>query len=88
MKTRIPIFCMIVLSLIIIPQAFAIGSPPPERVPASGYHIVDLDGISSDVTNVGKQMTFSADLTNTQDKEQFVIYVIEIYDYKGVKLIL
>jgi len=86
MKTRIPIICIVALSLFIIPQAFAIGSPPPERVPATGYHIIDFDGNSSDVTNVGKQMTFQADLTNAQDKEQFVIYVVEIYDYKGVKL--
>lgn len=86
MKTRLLITCIVVLSLIIIPQAFAIGSPPPERVPASAYHIVDLAGNSSDVTNVGKQITFSADLTNAQDKDQFVIYVVEIYDYKGVKL--
>lgn len=73
------------LSLLILP-VFAIGEPPPERVPVSSYHIADLEGNSVDVTNVGKQITLSADLANAQDKEQFVIYVVEIYDYQNTMI--
>ena len=86
MKIGILLTCIAVLSLVLIPQANAIGSPPPERVPVTSYHIVDLAGNSVDVTNVGKQITLSADLANAQDKEQFVIYVVEIYDYKDAKV--
>jgi len=73
-------------SVFLFPQAFAIGTPPPERVPISTYHIVNSEGTTTDVFNVGEQITFDTDLANAQDKEQFVIYVVEIYDYKGVKL--
>jgi len=83
MKARLLVTCIFVFSIaVLIPQAFAIGAPPPERVPASSYHIADLEGNSVDVANVGKQITLSADLANAQDKEQFVIYVVEIYDYQ------
>ncbi len=86
MKTRLLVlFALVGLSLLILP-AFAIGAPPPERVPATAFHIVDSAGNSADVINVGKQITLSADLANAQDKEQFVIYVVEIYDYKDVKV--
>ena len=86
MKTRILILFALVGLSVLIPQAFAIGLPPPERVPATAYHIVDSTGNSADVINVGKQITLSADLANAQDKEQFVIYVVEIYDYKDAKV--
>ena len=87
MKTRFLIICIVVFSLVIlVPQAFAIGAPPPERVPISTYHIVNSEGATTDVFNVGEQITFDTDLANAQDKEQLVIYVVEIYDYKGVKL--
>ncbi len=87
MKTRLLIICIVVFSLVIlVPQAFAIGAPPPERVPISTYHIVNSEGATTDVFNVGEQITFDTDLANAQDKEQLVIYVVEIYDYKGVKL--
>lgn len=86
MKTRILILFALVGMSLLIPQAFTIGAPPPERVPATSYHIADLEGNSVDVTNVGKQITLSADLVNAQDKEQFVIYVVEVYDYRDTNV--
>jgi len=86
MKTRFLILLALVGLSLLIPLAFAIGVPPPERVTASSYHIVDSAGNSVDVTNVGKQITLSTDLANAQDKEQFVIYLVEIYDYKDAKI--
>jgi hypothetical protein len=86
MKTRLLILLAFVGMSLLIPQAFAIGTPPPERVPVTSYHIVDSAGNNVGVTNVGEQITLSADLANAQDKEQFVIYLVEIYDYKDEKL--
>lgn len=77
---------LILIGFAVTSQAFAIGSPPPERVPATSYHILDAVGNSVDVINVGKQITLSVDLANAQEKEQFVIYLVEIYDYKEVKV--
>ena len=85
MQTDISVIITITaLSLVaIMPQALAIGEPPPVRVPASSFHIADLQGNSINAANVGKQITLSADLANVQDREQFVIYLVEIYDYQN-----
>ena len=70
-------------SLLSIPQAFAIGQPPPERVPASSHGVYDLEGNRVELVEVGEQIQIIADISNSQEIEQPFVYMVSIADHTG-----
>lgn len=74
---------LLVLVVFAVPGAFAIGPPPPERVPASSHGVYDLVGNGLDQVQVGQQVLIRADLANAQDRLQPLVYVVEVYDESG-----
>jgi len=86
MKTRITIICIVTLSLVLIPQVLAIGAPPLERVPASVLRVIDLNGNTIELINIGEQIQIQADLANAQDTAQSLVYIVEIYDNNEIQV--
>ena len=88
MKTKLLIlFALVVLPLVIlIPQAQAIGAPPPERVPVTVLRVMDINGNSVDLINAGEQIQIQADLANAQDTVQSLAYIVEVYDEDDIQV--
>lgn len=80
-------YFLIALILVgIIGTAFAIGSPPPERVPAASHGVYDLYGNNISRVEVDQQILISADLSNSQEVRQPLVYVVEVYDESGAQI--
>jgi len=86
MKTRLLITTIILVLSLAIPQAFGIGAPPPERVPAQSFGIYDLQGNNLELVNVGEQIQIQADLANAQDSVQSLAYIVEVYDKNEIQV--
>ncbi len=70
-------------SLLSIPQTFAVGQPPPERVPASSHGVYDLERNRVELVEVGEQIQIIADISNSQEIKQPFVYMVSIADYTG-----
>ena len=62
--------------------------PPLERVKIESLRIVDSTGTTLSTVSIDQQVQITADLTNTQDKDQPFAYLVQIQDSDGVTVSL
>ena len=62
--------------------------PPLERAPASNPRVVDAFGNTLASVSVDQQIQITADLANSQDKEQSFAYLVQVQDSNGVTIAL